>query len=127
MKAHITELEDIMSELTEIQSILEVELSESPQEIIDRGNYCTAQMARTSKLLSDAKMHKDRKLSNHIIAEMKKIAGLPALTSNKFVDALCADENYIVNWAERLNRACTHQIDWCRTLISKAKAEQGRT
>lgn len=28
-----------------------------------------------------------------------------------------------MNWAERSNRSCTHQLEWCRTIISKAKAE----
>lgn len=123
MIVQIATLEEIINELKIIQSEIEIELSEDIQQAIDRGNYCSAMMARTGKLMADAKIHKDRKLNSEVISNMKKIAALPASTSNKFVDALCYDENYIVNWCERVNRSCTHQLDWCRTLISKAKAE----
>jgi hypothetical protein len=123
MIVQIATIEEIVKELKIIQSEIEIELSEDIQQAIDRGNYCSAQIARTGKLLADAKIHRDRKLNSSIIGQMKKISQLPATTANKFADSLCEDENYIVNWCERLNRACTHQLDWCRTLISKAKAE----
>lgn len=123
MNLQISTLEEIINELRIIQSEIETELSEDIQEAIDRGNYCSAMMARTGKLMADAKIHKDRKLNSEVITNMKKIVALPASTANKFIDSLCYDENYIVNWCERVNRACTHQLDWCRTLISKAKAE----
>ena len=123
MIVQIATIEEIVKELKIIQSEIETELSEDIQQAIDRGNYCSAQIARTGKLLADAKIHRDRKLNSSIIGQMKKISQLPATTVNKFADSLCEDENYIVNWCERLNRACTHQLDWCRTLIRKAKAE----
>jgi hypothetical protein len=113
----------ILKELQAIQSEVEVEISDSPQEAQERGNYLAAQIARTGKLLADAKIHRDRKLNSSIIEQMKKISQLPATTANKFADALCEEENYLVNWCERLNRTCTHQLDWCRTILSKAKAE----
>lgn len=119
----IATAEQISKELKIIQSVIEVEMNEEIQEAVDRGNYCSAQIARTSKLLADAKIHRDRKLSSEVITNLKKVTSLPALTANKFVDSICHDENYLVNWCERVNRACTHQLDWCRTLISKAKAE----
>lgn len=123
MQELVTPVDKIIHELRIIQEQIEVELSEEITQVIDRGNYCSAQMARTGKLLADAKIHRDRKLRGSIISELKKITTLPTSTANKFADALCEDENYLVNWCERVNRACTHQVDWCRTLISKAKAE----
>lgn len=120
---NIATLEEIAKELKEIQSQLEIEMTEEVQEAVDRGNYCSAQLARTGKLLADAKIHKDRKLNSEIVTNLKKIVTLPATTANKFAEALCEEENYLVNWCERVNRSCTHQIDWCRTLISKAKEE----
>lgn len=123
MELYITPLKEILDELTIIQNEVVCELSEDVNEAVLRGNYCAASIARTGKLLSDAKIHKDRKLNSELIKEMKKIVNLPATTANKYVDALCVNENYAVNWSERLNRTCTHQLDWCRTLISKAKAE----
>jgi hypothetical protein len=115
--------EQIVAELKIIQSVIDVEMNEDIQEAVDRGNYCSAQLARTGKLLADAKLIRDRKLSSEVVTNLKKVVALPASTANKYVDALCFDENYLVNWCERVNRSCTHQLDWCRTLISKAKAE----
>ncbi|WP_298118065.1 hypothetical protein [Flavobacterium sp.] len=115
--------EQIVAELKIIQSVIDVEMNEDIQEAIDRGNYCSAQLARTGKLLADAKIIRDRKLSSEVVTNLKKVVALPASTANKYVDALCFEENYLVNWCERVNRSCTHQLDWCRTLISKAKAE----
>ena len=115
--------ENIKKELQGIQDVLEIEMSENAQEAVLRGNELAVYMARTGKLLADAKVHKDRKLNSDIVKEMKKIISLPASTGNKYVDSLCKEENYLVNWCERVNRSCTHQLDWCRTIISKAKAE----
>ena len=123
MIVQIASIEEIVKELKIIQSEIEIELSEDIQQAIDRGNYCSAQLARTGKLLADAKLIRDRKLSSEVVTSLKKVVALPASTANKYVDALCFDENYLVNWCERVNRSCTHQLDWCRTLISKAKAE----
>ena len=119
----IATAEQISKELKIIQSVIDVEMNEDIQEAVDRGNYCSAMMARTGKLLADAKIHRDRKLTSEVVANLKKVIALPASTANKYVDAMCFDENYLVNWCERVNRSCTHQLDWCRTLISKAKAE----
>lgn len=113
----------IIEELKVIQSDLETEMSEDVNEAIDRGNKLSVYMARTGKLLADAKVHRDRKLSSEVVANLKKVVALPATTANKYIDSICFDENYLVNWCERVNRTCTHQLDWCRTLISKAKAE----
>lgn len=123
MEMYITPLKDILEELKTIQSEIIIEISEDVNEAIMRGNYLSAQIARTGKLLADAKIHKDRKLNSEIVAQMKKIVNLSATTANKYVDSLCVNENYAVNWCERINRSCTHQLDWCRTVISKAKAE----
>lgn len=123
MTNEIATAEQISKELKIIQSVIDIEMNEDIQEAVDRGNYCAAQLARTGKLLADAKIHRDRKLTSEVVANLKKVIVLPASTANKYVDAMCFDENYLVNWCERVNRSCTHQLDWCRTLISKAKAE----
>jgi hypothetical protein len=123
MTNEIATSEQIVKELKIIQSVIDIEMSEEVQEAVERGNYCSAQLARTGKLLADAKLLRDRKLSSEVVTNLKKVVALPASTANKYVDALCFDENYLVNWCERVNRSCTHQLDWCRTLISKAKAE----
>ena len=77
-------------------------------------------------MLADSKYHQDQKLKSSVFQTLKdtaKLAGLSATAINKLIDANCEQENYMVNWIERLNRTATHQLDWCRTLVSKAKEE----
>ena len=123
MNTLITKIEDIKFELEAIQQFLEISISEDMNEVEQRGNELTVYMARSGKLLADAKYHRDEKLNSAIVEELKKILQLALSTANKYIDALTKEENYLVSWSERVNRTCTHQIDWCRTLISKAKEE----
>ena len=123
MNTLITKIEDIKFELEAIQQFLEISISEDMNEVEQRGNELTVYMARSGKLLADAKYHRDEKLKSAIVEELKKILQLAPSTANKYIDALTKEENYLVSWSERVNRTCTHQIDWCRTLISKAKEE----
>lgn len=119
----ITTPEKIIEELTDIQKHLEIEMSEESEEAVFRGNLLAVQMARSGKLLADAKIHRDRKLSSVVTEQKDFLKTLSASTANKYVDAQCYNENYLMSWAERINRACTHQLDWCRTIISKSKEE----
>ena len=123
MNTLITKIEDIKFELEAIQQFLEISISEDMNEVEQRGNELVVYMARSGKLLADAKYHRDEKLNSAIVEELKKILQLAPSTANKYIDALTKEENYLVSWSERVNRTCTHQIDWCRTLISKAKEE----
>lgn len=123
MQNLIASLDEIESELQSIQEFTEITPSEDVNEIVQRGNDLIAYLARTTKLLADSKYHKDSKINSAFMDEIRKISQLSASVANKYVDSLCKDENYLINWSERLNRTVTHQIDWCRTIVSKNKAE----
>lgn len=119
----ISSLSEIKTELIQIQSFLEETMSEDVNEAVVRGNDLAVYMARSGKLLADAKIHQDRKLRSDIIEQIKSINSMSPSVAVKFVNTLVENESYLVNWATRLNASCTHQLDWCRTIISKAKAE----
>ena len=119
----ISSLSEIETELVQIQSFLEETMSEEVNEAVVRGNDLAVYMARSGKLLADAKIHQDRKLRSDIIEQIKSINSMSPSVAVKFVNTLVENESYLVNWATRLNASCTHQLDWCRTIISKAKAE----
>lgn len=119
----VTSVENIKSELQEIQSFLEITMSEDANEAVLRGNDLAVYMARTGKLVADSKIHKEQKLRSEMIQEYKKLVELPASVAVKYTDTLVENETYLLTWATRLNASCTHQLDWCRTIISKAKAE----
>ena len=69
----ITDLESIKKELIIIQYFIEVTPSEEITEIEDRGNQLIVYIARTSKLLADAKYHKNEKLNSTFVNDIKKI------------------------------------------------------
>lgn len=120
---NITSKENIQKELEEIQNFLEITLSENIDEAVVRGNDLAVYMARSGKLLADAKIHKDEVLKSETMSNIKNLMSLHASTANKFIDTLTRDENHLVNWADRVNAACSRQLEWCRTVISKGKAE----
>lgn len=123
MNSLITSSENIKIELQDIQSFLEITMSEDANEAVVRGNDLAVYMARTGKLVADAKIHRDVKLRSEMILEYKKLLEFPASVAVKYTDTLVENETYLMTWATRLNASCTHQLDWCRTIISKAKAE----
>jgi len=57
MNLNITPKDRIFSELTAIDGFLNITMSENPEEALQRGNDLTAYIARTGKLLADAKYH----------------------------------------------------------------------
>ena len=119
----ITSMSQITVELQDIQNFIEETMSDDPNEAVLRGNDLSVYMARTGKLLADAKFHRDKKLRSEIVSQIKEMVKLPPSVATKFTDTLVERESYLMNWADRSNRSCTHQLEWCRTIISKAKAE----
>lgn len=120
----ITPLSDIQKEVNTIQDFLEITPSEEIREIEDRGNQLIVYLARTSKLLADAKYHKDEKLNSAFVKEIENINLFKsAMVSKSYIDSLCKDENYLINHLERLNRAVTHAWEWSRSMLSKATQE----
>jgi hypothetical protein len=123
MNSLINSMDQITTELQDIQSFLEITMSEDANEAVVRGNDLAVYMARTGKLVADAKNHRDIKLRSEMILDYKKLLEFPASVAVKYTDTLVENETYLLTWATRLNASCTHQLDWCRTIISKAKAE----
>jgi hypothetical protein len=122
----IASMDELEKEALEIQGYLEITVSDDPQEVVLRGNDLAVYISRSGKMLADAKVHLDRQMKSSIMKQLKEIgtgAGLPATTMNNLIHASCERENYVVSWIERMNRAATHQLDWCRTLVSKSKEE----
>lgn len=123
MEELITPFNQIKKELQEIQNFLEITMSEDVNEAICRGNDLAVYMARAGKLLADAKYYRENKLKSEFIAQINEITSLAPSVAAKFVDSMVSDETLIMTWSERINRSCTHQLEWCRSVISKAKAE----
>lgn len=127
MKDSIATKKQIHEELSTMQEFLETIVDDDPNIAISYGNDALIHYSRSGKLLADAKMHKDRKLRSELVNQIKTISGLSASVANKFVDTLVEEENYLVNWADRVNAALARRSDFCRTMVSKAKEEMRLT
>ncbi|MFA5299887.1 MAG: hypothetical protein WC389_17010 [Lutibacter sp.] len=122
MLLQIETLEQLEEQAKVIDDFLNITCSENPEECVDRGLDLMAYLARTSKMLADAKYHQDQAVQNSIVAQLK--LGVSASILKKLIESTCKRENYLVNWIDRLNSTIVHQLDFMRTVISKAKAEQ---
>ena len=120
---NITPIEDLEREVEDIDTYLSEIPPDNPDLVVERGNELSVFIARTGKMLADAKYHQDTALAESIVYNLGKQAGCPASILKQLVDASCKRENYLVNSIERLNRAATHQLDWLRTVVSKAKED----
>ena len=127
MNLIIATLDNLNEEATQIQSDLDVTQSEDANEAQERGNMLAAYISRTGKMLADAKYHLNAKKKSDIMETLvdvaKRTPNASSTVVNELIKSLCKEEQYLVDWIERLNKTATHQLEWCRTVISKAKAE----
>ena len=117
-------LETLQERAFEIQKYLEIECSNSPEEIRERMNILMAYIATSGELLAQAKRllrsKKSQEISKTIIAIAKE-SHLSASVQNALLDSICEEENYLVDLLDRINRSATHQLDGLRSLLSYEK------
>ena len=126
MELIITPPQQISDELQVIDAFLNITTGEDMEEATARGNDLAAHVARSGKLLADAKYHLNEKMKDDVFKVLEKTAkhaGASAKAINAIIDSICKEERFLVDWAGRVNATATHQLDWCRTLISKGKEE----
>lgn len=115
------------NELQKFQTFLELSLSESADEAVLRGNELAVIIARTGFLLAQAKMDLNIKKKSDIMKALSDVAkNTPFATSravNELISSICAEEQFLVDWCDRIHRTSVHQLDWVRSIISKAKEE----
>ena len=124
MLTHINSIEQLEQEAKKIDDFLNTTCSEQPEEALQRGNDLSTYLARTSKMLADAKYWQDEALQNSIIQKLKDNLDLSPMIFKKFLESSIKRENFLVNWLDRMNSTCVHQIDFLRTIISFAKSQR---
>lgn len=118
--------EEILKECEDMQAELECVIPTDGNGAVERAVTLAAYMARSGQLLADAKkMLREKQTSeiNRTIISIAKEACLSAKVQNVLIASIASDEAYLVDWLERINKACTHSIDLCRTIVSKEKEE----
>lgn len=109
----------------EMQTTLEIKPSSEPNDLISRLEDLQVMVAQSGSCLADAKFYLDQRKNDAITLALKEaLAGDWSISIiHKKIDALCKEENYLVNQFDRINRSATHQLDAVRTLISYRKTE----
>jgi hypothetical protein len=113
-------------EVQKIQTYLDVTVSSDPAELVDRIATLMVYMSRSGELLAQAKKmlraRKTAEISKTIISIAKEQC-LSASVQNALLDSICEEEAYLVDWIDRINRSCTHQIEGLRSLLSYEKEQ----
>jgi len=115
-------------EINDMQSFLDITVGEEPAELTQRLSTLSAYMSRSGKLLADAKREQDTATAKAFMDNFKDIQKMSPSLAQKYVQSVCAEQNYFVNQLDRINRACVHQSENLRTQISfmKLELEMGR-
>jgi hypothetical protein len=113
-------------EAQKIQDFLDITVSSDPAELVDRIATLMTYMSRSGEIFAQAKRllraKKTTEISKTIIAIAKEQC-LSATVQNALLDSICEEEAFMVDWLERINRTCTHQIDGLRSLLSYEKEQ----
>lgn len=110
-------------ELLKIEAFLEDEPSDEPNELLSRLGILNVYMARTGRILADAKYYQDKAARDAFEMLAPGIFDKKPTVVSRFIGSLTPKANHVVNFADRLNRACVHASDNMRTQVSFAKEE----
>jgi len=118
--------DEIINECEAIQAEVETVIPDEVNSVIEHAKRMAVYMARTGYMLAEAKKAMRSKTTSeicHTIIKLAKEGGLTATAQNELIKNVAAEEWFLVDWADRLNRDCVHVIDLCRSIISKEKEE----
>ena len=108
-----------------MQSFLEQKASDQEEGLIDRLELLQVLLAQSGNYLAEAKYLLDIRKNDSITQSLKEaLAGDWSTTIiHKKIDALCREENFLVNRFDRINSSAVHQIDALRSILSYRKAQ----
>jgi len=117
--------EELKAKADKMQTFLEQKPSDQEEGIIDRLELLQILMAQSGELLATAKYLLDVRKNDSITQSLKEaLAGDWSTTIiHKKIDALCREENFLVNRFDRINSSAVHQIDALRSILSYRKAQ----
>lgn len=128
MSTEILTIDQIKKYAEEIQEFLDGfdESIDVPEMIFERGNMLASYMSFSGKMKSDAKFHLLEAKRAGIFENIKlmsKEIGMSATAQKELINSLAAAPQRLYEWCERLNRTATHQLEWCRSMLSYIKEE----
>lgn len=118
-------IEEIKEEVHQYQKALEKPVPLEINHCLERLSYLSGICSRSGFLLAHAKknlrMVKDDQINHYLAKTNEKF--LSSKIQNTILECLAIEETYFVELLEKMNDACSQQIDVCRTIISKEKEE----
>ena len=122
LKIDVMSPESIVQQIQVIQDVLERATQEDNiVEVAERSSELATYLAISGKMLADAKYWQDEELTS-IMEELIPQKLSPSVLKD-FAKSKNKVYNHMVTICDRINKTCTHQLDWCRTIISKLKEE----
>ena len=107
-----------------MQNFLERPLPEEPNELIKHLESIDTLMAMSGRMLADAKYYQDAIKNAAILTSLSdEYSTLSQSAKNEFIKTEAKDQNYMVNWIDRINACAVHIKDSIRTIISYRKKE----
>jgi len=119
-------LDEIKKECADMQAELETLMPDEINAAIERGKEIAVYHARTGYMLAMAKQMARAKKTSEIGDTIVKIAKenyLSATAQKALVESIAAEEMFLVDWLDRINSMCVHQLDFLRSIISKEREE----
>ncbi len=115
-----------MNELEKYQAYLDTPLPSIPSDIERRGNHLSVIISRTGQMYADYRRQYLGVKKTEIFQLLEKAGeeyGASKTAINELIKAAARDEEHLMIWAERINKTAAKQLEWCRSLLSYAKAE----
>lgn len=118
-------IDKLTERATKMQNYLEQPIPSEPNDIIDRLTYLTQMVAISGQLLAEAKRYQDEVVNGAIMTAIQNAyeQKLSPSTINKYVTTAAVEQNYLVNWINRINATAVHQIEALRSILSYRKSE----
>lgn len=108
----------------EMQAFIESHYdADNGDSVMNRAQALEAYMALSGKLLADAKYHLNTAINSDFLSAFKQVSGMSPSVQKKYLDSICKDYQYLVDWCGRINASCTHQLDMCRSTMATLRAE----
>ena len=107
-----------------MQKKLEQPLPKEPNDLIAYLEEVDRIMAVSGNMLADAKYYQDAIKNAAILTSLSdEYSTLSQSAKNEFIKTEAKDQNYMVNWIDRINACAVHIKDSIRTIISYRKKE----
>lgn len=117
--------DEILASAKKMQQYLEEKPGSEPNELIERAENLTVLIAKSGKLMADAKHLQESVINGAILDSLQKAyeERLSPSTINLFVKTAARDFNYVVNFLDRINATATHSLEAVRSILSYRKSE----